>query len=138
MSNVYTFGYERRKPAEIREEAKRLDAVVIDVRFSPRSRAVGWSLTELKRMLGPQYVHMKALGNLNYRRPHRPWVIVDAAGGIEAVTAFLRTGRNVILLCYEERPETCHRSAIAQQIADHAGCEVEHLLPEHYQLGLFD
>ncbi len=44
---IYTFGYTGKKPSDLKAEAERLDAVVVDIRFSPNSRVPHWRMTTL-------------------------------------------------------------------------------------------
>jgi len=50
---------------------------------------------------------------------------VDLAGIIDALPA----GGRSVLLCVERDPQACHRSIIAQRIADRYGLSATHILP---------
>ena len=67
MYQLYTFGYGGRRPDQLRTLAVRLDGVLVDIRFSPRSRIPDWSAGRLRKVLGERYRHLPALGNRNYK-----------------------------------------------------------------------
>jgi uncharacterized protein (DUF488 family) len=54
--------------------------------------------------------------------------ILDHAD-LTPVVAALSTGEVAALLCVEHDPEACHRSLVAQRLAEQHGVTVEHLLP---------
>ncbi len=54
--------------------------------------------------------------------------ILDRADLTPVVSA-LSAGRVVALLCVERDPEACHRSLIAERLAEQYGATVEHLQP---------
>jgi uncharacterized protein (DUF488 family) len=127
---VYTIGYSGRKPAEILEIARDLDATVFDVRFSPRSRVPHWTRGRLEALLGDRYRHVRALGNRNYRGG--PTDLVDFPAGLELIR---ESNRPVILMCACKDPAFCHRSTIAEKLR-RAGMEVTELnesRPVRYQ-----
>lgn len=124
---IYTFGYQKRRPAELLAEAKRLGAVVVDVRLVPRSRAPGWSKRALAELLGERYQHVRGFGNVNYK-DGGPVELADAEAGLDAVRPILERGQSIILLCYEEQPGDCHRSAVARLLAGETSIPIEHLL----------
>jgi uncharacterized protein (DUF488 family) len=64
---LYTFGYSGKQPEELHTLAEQLDALVADIRFSPRSRVPHWNGGSLVRRLGHRYRHLPALGNRNYK-----------------------------------------------------------------------
>lgn len=134
---IYTFGYQGRAVSELQEEVTRLHAIVIDIRLRPRTWADGWAGPDLTRALGAAYRHIGELGNLNYHDHDLPIRIADAEAGLIMPSVLLRTGRSVILLCGCARPETCHRSVVADLLHERTGAIVEHLLPERFQLSLF-
>lgn len=121
MKPVYTIGYAGKTPAQIKELAEQLGAVVVDIRFSPFSRNPVWSGKQLRLSLGDRYVHLRAFGNANYKGG--PISIVDYAAG----KAFLLDmDKPAILMCVCKDPLTCHRTTVAAKLlAD--GLEVTEL-----------
>jgi len=61
MHPLYTFGYSGRSPHHLRALAEALDAVVVDIRFRPRSRIPDWNAGRLQKLLGDRYRHLPAL-----------------------------------------------------------------------------
>jgi uncharacterized protein (DUF488 family) len=133
---IYTFGYEKRQPEELVAEAERLSAVVVDVRLKPYSRRREWNLNNLARLCGPVhgYLWIKGFGNLNYKGG--PIELADPEDGLARVAHDIERGRNIILLCYEADPKTCHRWQVAELIAKRFGCRIEHLVLKGSQLSL--
>lgn len=114
---------------------------VIDVRALPLSRRPGFSKTPLRLALaeaGIDYVHLKALGTpAEGREAARKGRIAELdriyAGQLalpEALAAAAQL-RDLVaetpsaLLCYERRPEGCHRSLLIRDVLPDA--EVTHL-----------
>jgi uncharacterized protein (DUF488 family) len=126
LSVIYTFGYEKRSVDELAEEAYLLDAVVVDVRIRPFSRAKGWSRRNLEIVLGDHYLWVREFGNKNYKGG--PTELVDVKAGLEIVAPLIAEGRDLILLCYEADPADCHRTDVAEAIAARFGGEINHLV----------
>src|SRR5207253_11334184 len=51
----------------------------------------------------------------------------DAREELDELTAIVKSGRPVCLLCYERDVAHCHRRRIAELICDRTGVNVEHL-----------
>lgn len=109
---------------------------VVDVREFPMSRRRGFSKTKLRERLGEAgigYVHVKLAGN-----PYRKM----KAGVDECLAMFRRhvdetpevlpvllaavEGERAALLCVESEAASCHRSVLADRLADR-GLAVAHL-----------
>ena len=119
---VYGIGYSGRKLHEIRQLVQDLDAVVFDIRFSPRSRAPQWNGNRLSDELGSdRYLHVKEFGNKNYRGG--PIELVDYEGGKSIIEA---STRPIILMCVCKDPAICHRTLIMGRL-EMEGFEVEEL-----------
>lgn len=123
MTNqVFTLGYSGRKPHQIKELIDQHDAVLFDIRFSPRSRVPYWSGSALEALLGKaRYTHVKALGNENYRGG--PTKLVNFEAGLETIRA---SAKPVILMCACKDPAHCHRTEVADMLREH-GLEVAEL-----------
>jgi uncharacterized protein (DUF488 family) len=67
--------------------------------------------------LAPEYAE-------RYRRE-----ILDQAD-LDEVVALLPDDRTTALLCVERDPEACHRSLLAQELAEAYGLDVVHLFPQ--------
>lgn len=73
MTNtIYSFGYEKRPVSDLLSESKRLEAVVIDIRYHNWSRIPEWCGPSLQMLLGPRYEWVPELG---YKRK----IIMQAA-----------------------------------------------------------
>lgn len=123
MQPLYTFGYSGRLPDQLQALVEQLDAVVVDIRFSPRSRSPGWSAGRLQKLLEKRYRHLPALGNRNYKGG--PIEFVDLKTGVVEVGELLRQ-QPVILLCVYADVQRCHRLPAAEAIASRYGVIVEH------------
>lgn len=110
-TEVYTFGYAGKKIEELQRIVQELDAIVFDVRFSPRSRNPAWNKENLETVLGPRYRHVRALGNRNYRGG--PIEIVDMAAGIQEI---LNAPFSVVLMCVCSDPQVCHRTFVGDHL----------------------
>lgn len=134
MTPLCTIGYEGYSAKEWLESlaANRVE-IVVDVREMPLSRKPGFSKTHLAEMLrskGIDYVHLRSLGNPKaYRERLRDgWDfgefadeyrrILDAQP--EALDALLTLAihKRTCLVCFEEDPAACHRSIVAEYVAE--------------------
>jgi uncharacterized protein (DUF488 family) len=125
MHTLYTLGYQGSKIEHVAEYTRRLEAVLFDVRLSPRSRNPVWSKKRLTERFGDQYRHLGELGNINYRGDG-PIQLRDEEAGMEELREALQD-RPVILLCGCWDLEECHRKVIAEKAVDLFGVQVEHL-----------
>jgi uncharacterized protein (DUF488 family) len=103
--------------------AEQVDALVVDIRFSPRSRIAHWSGGRLAKLPGNRYYHLPALGNRNYKGG--PVDIVDLEGGMAQVAALLAR-QPVILLCVCSDLHRCHRLLVAEAVAARSAVQVIH------------
>ena len=126
---VYGIGYSGRSVEDVAAIAKKLDAIIVDIRFNPMARAVPWRGYTLIKTLGDQYVQIKAFGNPNYKNG-QPIAILDYESGKEQIEA---TGKNIILLCVCKDPHICHRTVILDQLAKD-GFEARELNPFTFPL----
>lgn len=143
-ASVSTIGYEQSSPAEfaaLLAEAK-IDRV-IDVRAVPLSRKPGFSKNQLAAALTAIDVEYKHVVRLGAPREIRDalrgggtWKSYESGYNAhlaryeEEVQALLDLAaeRTICLLCFERDPEVCHRSLIAQTMADkHPGLVVHHI-----------
>jgi uncharacterized protein (DUF488 family) len=141
---LYTIGYEGSAlPRVLRAlEAAAID-LVIDVRQVPWSRKPGFSKSALERALTAidvGYLHLVGLGDPKAGRlaaragRHDEFLQlfaahmattgarVDLARAISAAR-----DRTACLLCFERRPEKCHRAIVADAMVDVGGFALEHL-----------
>ncbi len=119
---IFLAGYGGRHPDWLLAAATSLDAVVFDVRLSPRSRRPEWSGHRLTALLGNRYQHVPGWGNVNYRGG--PIVLADPESGLAAWDA---EDRAVILLCQCRESATCHRRTVADYLIAQRGVTVQEL-----------
>lgn len=142
---LFTIGYEGRTADELPASVAASGVTtVVDVRDLPLSRKRGFSKTALALLLsgsGVDYVHERGLGNPNPLRDHVKaggdwgWFaevfrerLVGAGDALDHVLSIMRRGEVVCLLCYEADAARCHRSLVADALAERAdGLVVRHL-----------
>jgi uncharacterized protein (DUF488 family) len=141
---LYTIGYEKALLKDIFATLTGAGvATLIDVRDRPISRRPGFSKRQLAAAIedsGMRYIHMTALGTppegrLAGRRREweRFWRIVEEKLVSAEAEFDLREAAEIAeaapscLLCYEADWRVCHRSRIAEILAERNGFAVRHL-----------
>ena len=141
---LHSIGYEKARQGDL--IAALVEAGVttlIDVRDRPISRRPGFSKNQLAAALedaGITYVGLRALGTppegreANHKREwDRFWRIVDAKLATAEAEHALREAASIAarspscLLCYEADWHICHRSRVADILAERHGFTVHHL-----------
>jgi uncharacterized protein (DUF488 family) len=121
-------------------------ALVVDTRAVAASRRPGFSRRQLAASLdekGISYLHLRALGTptegraaarkgrleemLRIYEAHIK--TPDAQEQLDELTAVVRSGQRVCLLCYERDVAQCHRRRIAEIVSGRTGAKVENLAP---------
>lgn len=115
--NYYTFGYAGRRLDTLIGCARTLGAVVVDIRFSAKSRLWEWNgrkVSEQCELKATTYIHVPDLGNVNYKSGGEI-TIKDMERGIGTV---LRLAQPAILFCgcSEANYRLCHRRTIADHL----------------------
>lgn len=88
--------------------------LLVDTRYSPRSRLVAWTQPALKKRFGERYRWAGAyLGNINYANGG-PIMLADPRTGIGGLIMYLREGHDLILLCGCRDYEQCHLRVIVE------------------------
>lgn len=107
----YTTGYAGKDINDLKPMLERLDAVLVDVRFSPTSDLMRWRQVYLKTLLREKYRHIPQLGN----RASRAGVnqIQHLELGLKILISF---GRNAALMCECADLRNCHRLVIAKDL----------------------
>jgi uncharacterized protein (DUF488 family) len=125
---LYTVGYATWTLDALTRQIEGLHALLLDIRYSPNSRQPQWRRRALAAHFGERYVHVQALGNVNYRGGEM--LISDYDAGKPLVQSFLAAGRNVILMCACARVAQCHRHSVAHRLEEDLGLgPTEHLQP---------
>jgi len=103
MKTAITFGYTGKKIEELKAIVDQLDAVIIDCRFSPRSRNATWNQSNLIKTFGDKYAWFQEFGNVNYKGG--PIALKDPIVGLKRAKGFQS---NIILLCMCKDYRKCH------------------------------
>lgn len=126
------------------EEAK-ID-LLVDVRAVASSRRPGFAKTRLSGNLaeaGIEYLHLRGLGtpadgraaaragrHAELRTIYLAHLATpEAQDDLETLAELVQSGRRACLLCLEENPAECHRSMVAEALAERMPLEVTHLCP---------
>jgi uncharacterized protein (DUF488 family) len=147
MHPVATIGYERAPQSRVIEALRAAGVeLLIDVRAVAASRRAGFSKTLLGGSLeaaGIGYLHLRDLGTpkdgriaARAGRISEMRAIFDdhmtTAGALAALDQAVQTAglRRVCLLCHENDPACCHRTAVAERITARTGQPILHLYPD--------
>jgi uncharacterized protein (DUF488 family) len=124
MNQLYDLGYQAIKdPQLLLATACKLSAFVLDVRLNPRSRDPRWNRRYLERLFSAAvYIHVPALGNLNYRDWNAPVAIQGFEAGLTVIRYHL-AAHSVILMCACSDRQTCHRLVIAERVHAEIGVQ---------------
>ncbi len=147
MSILFTIGYQQATSAAVLNELTRAGVeLLVDTRAVAASRRPGFSKRQLAAGLDQidiAYLHLQKLGTPKQGRDAarggdlpRLFRIYqahlknpDAQEQLDELTALVRSGRAVCLLCYERDVGHCHRKRIAEIVAARTGARIENLIP---------
>jgi uncharacterized protein (DUF488 family) len=107
----YTTGYTDKNVADLPELLENLDAVLVDIRFSPNSRQIVWTKNYLSLLLKRRYKHIPQLGNRAYKEGKIQ--IQNLELGIRLITSM---DYNVVLLCACKNLRECHRFVVMNEL----------------------
>ena len=107
----YTTGYAGKDISDLKPMLDALDAVLVDVRFSPTSELMRWRQIYLKALLREKYHHVPQLGNRAFREGKTQIQNLDL--GIKILVSF---NANAVLMCECADPKECHRLVIAEEL----------------------
>jgi hypothetical protein len=110
---VYTYGYDGKNRAALIAFLGEREGVLVDIRMTPFGSAPDWNKPELIAALGDRYVHVQALGNVNYRTGG-PIQLSDKALGVQTVEQLAAKHGAVVLMCACASYESCHRRIVAE------------------------
>lgn len=119
---IYTVGYGNLQPERLRDLAKALDVVVVDVRGRPVSRRPGFGRRQLEQLLQSRYTWQgDRLGGLHHLHDARAlWP--------SGLSHMLAAVRRPMMMCQCREPGGCHRHMLALHLAGQApDVEVVHL-----------
>ncbi len=147
MLSIATIGYEGATIASFQDALRdaKID-LLVDVRALASSRRPGFAKTRLAanaREAGAEYLHLRALGTPadgraaaraghhdEMKRIFRKQLATpEAQDALALVADLVRQGRRICLLCFEARPEHCHRSIVAASLSGMLPAKVVDLAP---------
>jgi len=122
MKQLYDMGYGTiKKVGALHDFVKANNAVLVDVRFSPRARNPDYNKNALMDRFGTRYLHITQLGNKDYKGDGIDFVDLEA--GLKLVAAELEY-RPVILMCACWQRSTCHRLAIVEALKEYGATSI--------------
>ncbi len=107
----YTTSYTGKDINDLKPILNLLDAMLVDVRFSPTGETLRWRQIYLKALLREKYHHLPQLGSRAFREGKAQ--IQNLELGIKVLVSF---NTNAILMCECADPKKCHRIIIAQEL----------------------
>lgn len=148
MRSLATIGYQAATVGSFLDALRQHRVeLLVDVRAVASSRRPGFSKTRLAANLedaGIGYRHLRGLGTppagraaaragkyAELRRIYREHLATEGAKEeLAALADLVRSGPRVCLLCFEADPVHCHRSMVADALAELVPVRVTHLVPE--------
>ena len=110
---IYTTGFAGKDFTLLPKLLDFLDAVLIDIRFSPISdKQIQWRKDYLRLLLKDRYLHVPHLGNRISKESGKQ-SIQNLSLGIKIITELKA---NLLLMCECRRIEECHRAIISQSL----------------------
>lgn len=127
---LYTVGYQQTALATLTLFLERERALLADIRFAPWSENEMWREYTLRAYFGARYLHVRELGNPNYKNGE-PMRLADGRAGLRIIAKHLRQ-QPVVLMCACWNLDGCHRKLAAEYIraeysAANVPLEVVHL-----------
>jgi uncharacterized protein (DUF488 family) len=147
MLSIATIGYEGATVASFQEALRQAKIdLLVDVRALASSRRPGFAKTRLAanaKDAGAEYLHLRALGTPadgraaaraghhdEMRRIFREQLATpEAQAELALVADLVRQGRRACLLCFEAKPEHCHRSLVAAALTRLVPVRIVDLFP---------
>jgi uncharacterized protein (DUF488 family) len=147
MATLFTIGYEQAALSDVIATLRRAKVqVLVDTRAVAASRRAGFSKKALSASLneaGIAYLHFQKLGTPSEGREaarsgdyDKLWKIYGkhiktkpAQEELAELNKLVEAGKKVCLLCYERKPEECHRSKIAELVVKETGARIDNLFP---------
>jgi uncharacterized protein (DUF488 family) len=144
---LFTIGYEQARSDAVLNELKAAKVeLLVDVRAVAASRRPGFSKRQLAAGLDENdiaYLHLRALGTPKegrlaarsgdlkalWRIYEKHLKTPDAKEQLNELTAIVKSGRRVCLLCYERDVNHCHRRRVAELLQERTNTAVENLIP---------
>ena len=123
---IYTVGYQSTRLEDLSRFLEERNAVVLDARFTPYSRAAPeWNGRNLGKVLGHRYQWVGEFGNKNYKG--NTIEISNFEAGLVKAKHQLDKGQSIVLLCCCWDVNECHRKVVADRLSQELGFDVEHV-----------
>lgn len=123
---IFHFGYSGQNFDDITTSIAQSGAILVDIRYSPRSRVSTWRQAAFEKRLGGRYRWKgDLLGNRNYGGG--PIDVVDLRGGLQFIQESAAQCP-VVIMCVCPTAEGCHRQSIVLALQE-AGLDVIEGLP---------
>jgi uncharacterized protein (DUF488 family) len=119
---IYLTGYRGREVTDLPKLLSSLDAVLIDIRFTPSDSSLRWGREYLKLLLKNKYLHVPHLGSRTSGHEGK-FSIQNLDLGIRIITELKA---NVLLMCECADEEKCHRTVIGKKLKEQ-GIEAEEI-----------
>jgi uncharacterized protein (DUF488 family) len=147
MRKIATIGYEQTSQDHVLGALENAGIdLLVDVRAVTASRRAGFAKRQLSAGLaeaGIDYLHLRGLGTpaagreavrrgqyQEMRRIYeRQLETPEAQADLARLAALVEGGTRICLLCYERRPEHCHRRIVTERLGEQMGLEVQDLIP---------
>ena len=131
---IWTFGYQGRNIPDFKKWLEEHGAIVVDIRYQPKSVQPGWGKDSLSYTLRSRYVHLQHLGNVNYRAG--PIAISSLQTGMALLREYVEAGP-VVLMCVCRHLDGCHREVVAKHIERVWGLTIPELWPRERPLSTY-
>ena len=115
---VYLTGYTGKKPADLKAMVERMNARLIDIRYSPNSRVPQWRQPALVELLGDAYYHIISFGNVAYKEKRIQIYNFDAGESWLFWHFQDHPEQPVILMCACKDATTCHRTEVGNRLKE--------------------
>ena len=124
MNTIYSLGYMASTPEALAAYVEQYDALVVDIRYNPKSSNPHWGGMALRRRYGDRYVYCHDYGNPNYKGG--PMTLHYPDGAVRQLRPLLER-HNLILICACVHSGSCHRKLAAEHLSAATGAPVVHL-----------
>jgi uncharacterized protein (DUF488 family) len=122
---IYTIGYLNTTRLNLKHKIQELNLVLVDIRLNPYSHFPFWNKNDLEDFFKEDYLHIKDLGNENYKG--REIKIPNIDNGIKAIKEIYNRNKSCILMCVCSKYNLCHRKIIAEKVKEILCCEIEEI-----------
>src|SRR5690348_3880382 len=123
MSAIFTIGY--RAPgagAELAQLMAQPRMILVDIRYMANSWwSSWWCKSMLEKRYPGRYLHLRGLGNVNYREPEKGICLFAPEVPLYQLGVLLANGWSLVLLCACAAYERCHRRLVYELLREQQG-----------------